>query len=145
MKDLRKRVAYLRGLMDGLQVNTASNEGRILAEVVGILEEMADGLVDLYTSQTELEDYVESVDEDLSDLQDEFDAQDIETDEDTIEVECPSCHDVVYFDPDILDEEDAVVEVTCPNCGTVVFSTEENAPGQQEEQPVLASEKTEEK
>lgn len=123
MKDLRQRVSYLRGLMDGLQVDTASNEGRILGEVVNILQDVADGMMELYSSQDELEKYVESVDEDLSELEDQVNADEFADDDDYIEVECPQCHDTVYFDPEILDDDDTVVEVTCPNCGSVVFST----------------------
>lgn len=145
MKDLRQRVSYLRGLMDGLQVNTASNEGRILGEVVNILQDMADGVMELYSSQDELEKYVESVDEDLSALEDQVnpDEFDEDDDDDYIEVECPQCHDTVYFDPEILDDDDAVVEVTCPNCGSVVFSTaDDNSGGAGEGQEALVSSKT---
>ncbi|TDA67782.1 MAG: AraC family transcriptional regulator [Clostridia bacterium] len=143
MKDLRKRVAYLRGLMDGLQVNTASNEGRVLGEVVSILEDMSDGMMDLYSSQDELEKYVESVDEDLSELEDQVNDEDFADDDDYIEVECPQCHDTVYFDPEILDDDDTVVEVTCPNCGAVVFSTAgDDSGGAGEGQEALVSSKT---
>ncbi|MDW7674954.1 MAG: AraC family transcriptional regulator, partial [Bacillota bacterium] len=46
---------------------------------------------------------------------------DVDYDEDDfIEVECPSCQDIVYFESSIADDED-IIEVTCPNCEETVF------------------------
>lgn len=132
MRDLRKRVAYIQGLMAGLQLED-SKEGRVLQEIVSLLEDMAEAIHDLHEDYEELEEYLEDIDEDLYDLEDEVydddeeeygEDEDDEDDEgDYVEVECPKCHEIVCFAADVLDDED-VVEVTCPNCNAVVFVNE---------------------
>ncbi|MDS1030076.1 AraC family transcriptional regulator [Bacillota bacterium LX-D] len=124
MQDISKKVAYLQGLMDGLEIDASSKEGRIIVEIIKVLEEMADELKSIKAGHEELENYVETIDDGLYDLEEEIyennDSYDDEDKNDYIEVECPECHDTVYFDADILDDED-LIEVTCPNCETVVF------------------------
>lgn len=135
MKELRKKVAYLKGLMDGMELDDQSKEARILKEMIDVMEKMAETIEDLQEDYEDLEEYLESIDEDLYDLEDEVydyeeDEEDDDEDEDEdkdeencIEVDCPKCHEVVCFDADVLNDED-VVEVTCPNCDTVVFVNE---------------------
>ncbi|MGI6552852.1 MAG: CD1247 N-terminal domain-containing protein [Bacillota bacterium] len=147
MVDLQKKVAYLQGLMEGLDLED-SKEKRILKQVLDILEDVTDALQELKQGQTDLEDYIESVDEDLFDLEDEiYDDDDDDDDDDYrcdcdedgeyVEVECPKCHDLVVFDASIMEDDD-LIEVTCPNCDEVVFvndaySDQEGEESQEEE------------
>jgi endogenous inhibitor of DNA gyrase (YacG/DUF329 family) len=129
MHDLHKKIAYLQGLMTGLGNNSSTNEGRILSEMLSILDSFADELKELQDSQAELESYVETIDEDLLDLEDEVYYIDLKGDEDDleddlVEVQCPECKDIVYFNADLLDEDD-IIEVTCPTCDAVVYSNED--------------------
>ncbi|HHY81456.1 MAG TPA: hypothetical protein GX505_02115, partial [Clostridiales bacterium] len=46
-----------------------------------------------------------------------------------IEVECPHCHETVYFDEEIFEDDDDLV---CPNCNETIYSedaenTEDNS------------------
>lgn len=126
MHDLHKKVAYLQGLMAGLG-NTSTNEGKILSEMLTILDKFADNLKELQESQAELESYVETIDEDLMDLEDEvyyMDTADELDEDDLVEVQCPECNDIVYFDADLLDDDD-IIEVTCPHCDAIVYSNED--------------------
>ncbi|MGI9951525.1 CD1247 N-terminal domain-containing protein [Moorellaceae bacterium AZ2] len=128
MKDLRKRVAYIQGLLAGLELED-TKEGRVLKEIVALLEDVAEAIHDLHEDYEELEEYLEDIDEDLYDLEGEEgeeaeeDEEEEEEEGDYVEVECPKCHEIVCFDADVLDDED-VVEVTCPNCNAVVFVNE---------------------
>ena len=72
MEYLYERVAYLRGLCEGLGISEETKEGRVLEEIVEILGEFADAIVELSDKQEELEEYTELIDEDLSDLEDDF-------------------------------------------------------------------------
>lgn len=148
--DISKRVAYLRGLIDGLKIDDQTKEGQVLLQVVDILQDMAEELTEIRVQQEDLEDYMNIIDEDLYDLEDEvysydddydfedtdydddyYDYDDDEFDGDYVEVECPECHDKVCFEADILDDEN-VIEVACPNCDTVVFVNDE----EYEEEPL---------
>ncbi len=129
MRNLKEKVAYLHGLTQGLNVNDHSSEGKILLNVIDVLDSFADEVQNVNLAQVELEDYVESIDEDLTDLEDqiyeEFDYEEDEdnydeTDDNMVEVACPACHELVTFESGILDDDDDI-EVTCPYCGGVVY------------------------
>ncbi|NLW25187.1 MAG: hypothetical protein GXY91_08150 [Clostridia bacterium] len=135
MRELQSKIAYLQGLAEGLELNTSSKEGRILANILDILEDMAEEIIDLRERQIELESYVESIDEDLSDLEDDFydEIEDEDEDDDELdyfEVECPNCHELVYFESDLVD--DGNLEISCPNCETIVFQNGEELDDEEE-------------
>jgi phage FluMu protein Com len=133
LQDLRKRVAYLQGLMAGIDMGVNSREGKIFSEMVGVLHDVAENLVELKVNQEELDSFVESLEEDLKELEDH-----LHRDEDYIEVKCPECHDLVSFDADYLDDDD-IIEVTCPNCDTVVFiSDQDYEPAEESDALVLS-------
>ena len=39
--ELKEKVAYIKGMMEGMEFDTATKEGKLLAAVVDVLEEMA--------------------------------------------------------------------------------------------------------
>ena len=107
MEYLYERVAYLRGLCEGLGISEETKEGRVLEEIVEILGEFADAIVELSDKQEELEEYTELIDEDLSDLEDDFYDESDEDDEDDddmgyVEVTCPHCGEEIEIDEDLL-------------------------------------------
>ncbi len=121
MANIKEKVAYLQGLTTGLNVNDKSAEGKLLLNIVDVLEEIADEFGDMHTVQQDLENYVETIDEDLNDLEEEV-YEDEPGGEDMIEVECPNCHEKVTFAADIMNDDD-YIEVTCPYCGEIVYDT----------------------
>lgn len=134
--ELKEKIAYLQGLAEGLSLDDTTKEGKMLIAMLDVLEEMAQAIEDLASDQDDLEQYIEAVDEDLGDLEDDFYGDDDdccddeEDDEDFeegsfVEVECPKCHDIVRFEASILEDDD-VIEVTCPNCDEVVYVNDDN-------------------
>ena len=71
MDFLLQKVSYLQGLADGLGVDDTTKEGKLLLHIIDTLEEFADVLADTIDDQMELEEYVNFIDEDLADLEDE--------------------------------------------------------------------------
>lgn len=71
MDFLLQKVSYLQGLADGLGVDDTTKEGKLLLHIIDTLEEFADVLADTIDDQIELEEYVNFIDEDLADLEDE--------------------------------------------------------------------------
>jgi len=118
MGNIKEKVAYLQGLTKGLDVSSQSAEGKLLLNVVNVLQDMADEIHCLHIGQEDLENYVETIDEDLTDLEEEVYEETGEGE--MVEVECPVCRETVAFEADVLDDDD-MVEVTCPNCGGVVY------------------------
>lgn len=94
---INEKVAYLKGIIDTANINIEKPEGRLLIEIVNALELIAFDLSDQGDELSELNDYVEEMDEDLADLEeliyDECDCDcdcdcDIEYDCDCDECDC---------------------------------------------------------
>ncbi|MZP28471.1 AraC family transcriptional regulator [Heliobacterium undosum] len=124
MQKLRQRISYLQGLAEGMNVGASSREGRLLTEMLQVLGDMADTIDTLKAEQERLDEIVESMDDDLFQLeQDIYEDDDDEDDEDIVEIACPSCQENVCFDAELLDDDD-YLEVTCPSCRQVIFVQE---------------------
>ena len=84
------------------------------------MSEMVDELEQL-SRTTELEEYVNAVDESLGELEDYYnDEEFLEDEEDEFISRLSRMWRKVYFEEDVLDDR-TVIEITCPNCGTIVF------------------------
>lgn len=121
MNHLLERVAYLKGLADGLNIDESTKEGKILVNIIDTLDEFAEAIVMMNEDQEDLCEYVEALDEDLADVEDElFDEEDNHDDEDIdfMEVECPNCDERIFVDEDLMYDENA--EVICPRCKQVI-------------------------
>ena len=119
---ISEKIAYLKGLMEGMNVDTESNEGKLFAAVVDVLDEIALEVEDLTDEVMELGDGLDVISDDLSDVEDivydEWDDEDAEEIEDDEEEECyattcPECEEEIFFDDSMLEEG----EILCPNCG----------------------------
>ena len=76
MEYLLKRISYLQGLCDGYDLDTTTNEGKIISELVDILSDVID---EMRESREEIEDYVyENEDMDFDLYDDDFDFDDLE-------------------------------------------------------------------
>ncbi|WP_050607610.1 CD1247 N-terminal domain-containing protein [Clostridium niameyense] len=116
MKSTISKVAYLRGLMDGLEINKDTKEGRIILEIINILDSLAEEVNDIKESQSILQEYVETIDADLLSLQENIYDEDCEEEdflEDFIGVECPNCNETIYIDKDALKD---MTKIFCPSC-----------------------------
>lgn len=121
--EITEKVAYLKGLAEGLALDTeSSKEAKLIASIIDILDDMALEITDMKDVQQELGDGLDAVSEDLEDVEDlvyddeddsDEDEEDDEDDEDCYATTCPNCEETIYFDDSILDEG----EVICPNCG----------------------------
>ena len=125
MGKITEKVAYIKGLLDGVQLEGDSKEGKVLCAIVDALEVIADELDKHDDAIDDLIEGVDSLNEDLSDIEefvfsvddDDDDEEDEDFGDDFIELECPECGDTVYYDSELFDEgEDPV----CPNCGSTV-------------------------
>lgn len=114
--DLSEKVAYLKGLQEGLHLNASAPETKLFAQISDILGDMADTLETLSQDHQELSDRVDEIDMDLGDLETLVLTGDTEPEDDsaTYEVECPKCGEKITFDEPMLDKGG----IQCPNCGT---------------------------
>ena len=117
---LSEKAAYLKGLMDGIKLDTEKDENRLLKAVVDLLQDMAVSIDDLEDNAIAVSDELDEIEENL-DAIDEFLMDYDEDDEDDY---YDDDFDDEDFDYDLGDEdfefdEDPVYEVTCPKCGEV--------------------------
>ena len=114
--NITERVAYLKGLAEGMELNTDKGEGKLLSAVIDVLEDIALELEDLRDEQAELADGLDAISDDLEDVEDvvfEDEDEEDDEDEDCYATTCPACGETIYFDETILEDG----EVLCPNCG----------------------------
>lgn len=120
MHKVREKIAYLQGIAENLEGDMSPRrQARLMSGILDVLEDMAVSLSDLEEAHQQLEDYVDSLDEDFAELEKEvYDEED-----EWLHVECPTCHEDVYFEASLLEDDD-VVEIVCPSCEEVVFISE---------------------
>ena len=148
---ISEKSAYLKGLMDGLSLNTETNEGKMIAAIVDLLGDMAKRVTDIEETTIAISDELDEIEEDLDAIEDfimeedddededwDFDDDDDDDfgwddeddeegfdfgDEDTTiyEVEC-ACGEIINFDEETLEKG----SIVCPNCGeTLEFSLDD--------------------
>ena len=89
MKDVKERVAYLKGLIDGSDFIGRDGKGKVVWEnILEIFDDIADSLAEIKSLHEEVVDYVETIDEDLSELEDDIYGADDEGE--FVEVTCPN-------------------------------------------------------
>lgn len=123
---LTEKAAYIKGLMDASELDKTSKEGKILAAVVDLLDDMALTVSDLEDTCAELDEYVEELDMDLGEMEKDIygdedehgDGCDCGCDDDGYhyQTECPNCGEDVLLDEEIL--QDGMFE--CPHCGETI-------------------------
>ena len=105
--ELSKKVAYLKGLMEGLKIDDSTNEGKILTIMADILDEMSATVEDIAEEVDETVELVDTLDEDLGEIEDL--------------IYCDDDDDDCCCDDDDDDDDDAMYECVCPNCGDTIM------------------------
>lgn len=130
--NVSEKVAYIKGLVEGLDLDTNKKEVKVINAMLELLEEMADNMTEIEDAYDELCDRVETLEEDFSDLEDDYygDYEDIDYDdfdevedenknentEQFYEVTCPSCNEKINLTEDVV----LSGNMSCPSCGEVL-------------------------
>ena len=146
---INEKAAYLKGLMEGLQLDTEKAEGKMIAAMVDLLGDLSKKLTNVEDTTIAISDELDEIEEDLDaiedfimefeedededydddeDYEDDFDDEEYEEgfdfgDEDTTiyEVKC-ICGNVIAFDEETLEAG----SIICEKCGeTLEFSFED--------------------
>ncbi|MDD6275133.1 MAG: hypothetical protein PUA86_10630 [Clostridiaceae bacterium] len=120
----QEKVAYLKGLMAGLELDPEKKETKVLNAIADVLDDIVHDMLDIEDDIIDLGDQVDGIDEDLTSLEDDFyddkedeeDEDEDEDDDDFFEIKCPGCGEELYIDGDILEEG----SLECPKCGRVM-------------------------
>ncbi len=145
---ISEKAAYLKGLMDGLKLDTEKPEGQLISAIVDLLGDVTHRLTDIEETTIAISDELDEIEEDLDAIEDyimddDDDFEDYEDEDDeyydddedydegfdfgdedsTIyEVKC-TCGEIIDFDEETLEKG----SMLCPNCGeTLEFSLEDD-------------------
>ena len=133
---ISEKVAYLKGLMEGLSYPTDTPEGKILACMADILSDIALTCDDMEQETVRLGEYVEELDEDLGAVEEYLFTEETESDEDDEdEDEEEESEDYLseFTEFDEFDDEDDddiegsdedIYALDCPSCGETIYLNE---------------------
>ena len=117
MMKLTEKVAYIRGLIDGLNPKD-DDTTKIIKAMVDVLGDMADAIEEIDDVVNDLDEYIGEIDDDLEAVEDylsedEDDCCDCcDCDDEYFTIICPKCGEEFCVDEDIIDEG----SINCPNC-----------------------------
>lgn len=138
--NISERVAYLKGLMEGMKIDTDDNTGKLLTVMADILEDIALELEDLNENSLDLAEEIDQLSDDLADVEDFLDEccddddccccddDDCCCDDDDdcccdddgeplfFEIKCPSCGNEFTVDEDVI----CLDSIKCPKCGELL-------------------------
>ena len=126
---ISEKAAYLKGLMDGLELDTEKAEGKMIAAIVELLGDVTKKLSDVEDTTIAISDELDEIEEDLDAIEDyileDEDEDDDWDDEDWDENEDCDCEDCDCEEGfDFGDEDSIIYEVKCV-CGNVINFDEE--------------------
>ena len=112
-----EKVAYLKGLIEGLKIDADSDYGKVFKAIVDVLDEVALEIEDLTDEVMEVGDGLDVLSDDLADVEELiYDDEDDEDGEECYMTTCPECEEEIFFDETYLEDG----TVTCPNCGATL-------------------------
>lgn len=128
-----EKVAYLRGMLEGMKFDADSDMGKIVLKLIEIVDDLAHDLTDAKERADVMADYIDELDHDLGEVEeyvygddcdccDDDDCDcccDDDDDDDLYELECPNCGDKIYITEDMLNGS-----IECPNCNTKIDDIE---------------------
>ena len=126
-----ERASYIRGLMDGLELDPSAKETKVLNAIVELLDDLCLSVEELDEGLDEL---AEQVEEDYYELDEDDECScgcghhhHDDFDDAEFEVTCPSCGDTIQLNDEMLEEG----SIVCPGCGETLefdFDDDEEEP-----------------
>ena len=151
---ISEKAAYLKGLMDGLELDTEKAEGKMIAAMVDLLGDVTRRLTDIEETTIAISDELDEIEEDLDaiedfimdededeyddydeedededDFEDEFEDEDFEDEGFDFGYEDTTIYEVKCACGEVIAFDEEVLEsgsMVCPNCGELLeFSLED--------------------
>ena len=121
---LKEKVAYLKGLSEGLGFDSESKEGKMFSGIIDALSAMADEVEELSENALDIGEELDALSNDLSDVEELLFDDDYDDDDD-------DDFDFGDFEDDDCDCEfcaghDFSLEIECPNCGADIELSEDD-------------------
>ena len=134
MSKLTDRISFLKGMAAGMKLNMDKDANKLMLEMLTVMGEMAEEMAAMTEAHNDLNEYVESIDDDLAELEEtlfgEEDGEEMDEDmadeededgiseDDLILYACPHCgHELEFRASDVDFDEDYL----CPECQKPIF------------------------
>ena len=127
---ISEKSAYIKGLMDGLNLDTEKAEGKLIAALVDLMGDVTKKLTDVEDTTIAISDELDEIEEDLDAIEDyildegEDDFDEDYEDEDDYGFDDDEDEDYEEEGFDFGDEDSIIYEVKC-TCGNVINFDEE--------------------
>ena len=134
--NMKENSAYIKGLLEGVNLDKTTPEGKVIAALCDMIDKMADEIDALTDKLDTASAYIEELDQDLGCVEelvyedlacdcgcddDDCDCCDCDCDDDDCDCGCGCdccCGDE---DEDYEEEDDGFLCVMCPNCGDTIY------------------------
>ena len=126
---LNEKVAYLKGLAEGLNLDVETKEGKLISAIIDTLSIMAAEIEELNENALDIGEELDAISDDLADVEEFLFDDDYDDDDDD--------YDFGFFDEDDEDDDDDdgcdcefcsgddfSYHLECPNCGSDVELSE---------------------
>lgn len=126
MSELSDKLAYARGLFEGMNLKADSPECRLIQALLDALQSASGELDELRKAHEDLSEYVDVLDDDISELESEiygdFDEDDDDVEygddlDDDCDCDCDCGHENCDHEHGQVMLDKALLERDCPNCG----------------------------
>ena len=132
MSKLTDRISYLKGMAAGMKLNMDKDSNKLMLEMLTVMGEMAEEMAAMTEAHNDLNEYVESIDDDLAELEESLfgeenmDGEDIDGEDDEEEdgeddlivYACPHCGTEIEFQANDVDFDE---DYLCPECHKPIF------------------------
>lgn len=133
---LTEKIAYMKGLLDGMELDGSTKEGKAILQMAEVMEEMGVYIDDLQSQVDELTELCDLLDKDLGEVEtdlycdDDDDDDDLSDDDDDEDEDfdigqvLPADYDDYAFDDDDDEFDEVQYVVNCPSCSETVSLSE---------------------
>ena len=145
-----EKSAYLKGLADGMKLDTEKAEGKLIAGLLDLVSDIATTVETLDEDYATLSDYVDELDSDLGELEehvyleesdddcccdddddDEYECCFCDDDDDDCDGECDGCCGCDDPEDDVFDlDEEGMRCIMCESCGDTICYDESLDPAE---------------
>ena len=137
---ITEKTAYLKGLLEGMNLDESTNEGKLLCAIVDVVNDIALELADIELQTETIHDELDAIEDTLDEydvafeeieenLEDLYDlTEDMEYDEDCCEWcedDCDCCDKNCDDDCDCEDCDEVYYELECPTCAEKIVLDED--------------------
>ena len=128
MNDLSKKVGYLKGLMEGMDFSDDPSAGKLFNAMADLLSELSDRMLSMEELMDDLNDYVESIDDDLAELEGGRNEGNMhfmdDDDEDEYLSDLQDSEDHLHLlggKAEEMEHTETLAGAICPECGKMFF------------------------